>query len=235
LPQTDRQAALLFSHDAERMLATMAWFQKVVALLRPTSIVEVGCGAGFLLRFLHHAFPEIALTGIDRQPNLAALIPRDERLEVLTDDFLSTAPLKQHDLVLCDFGWDNHDIPRSVSPHSSAEIAGQSYCPGCSDDLVPHYRKMLSAWNAWATPNGSLACCGRLAGVGEIRAFVLAAESTGWHLLPNPTTILRVRSTTGNFEKYPALVFQAERADSVGSSIERLIRTYGDAKEAPAS
>jgi hypothetical protein len=188
--------------------------------------LEIGCGAGFLLRFLHHAFPALDLTGIDRQSNLTALIPENDRLQVLTADYVSAAPTGQHDLILCDFGWDSHDIPRSMKPHTSAEIAGKSYCPGCSDDLFDHFRPLLGAWKAWGVPEGELALCGRLTGIGDIRAVVLAAASVGWHPILRASTTLRVRNSNGQWETFPALVFGPKSEGSTDSNLEALVQSY---------
>src|SRR4051812_22113544 len=44
VPQTAKQAALLFSHDWPRAAATMEWFGDVVRRLGCRSVAEMGCG-----------------------------------------------------------------------------------------------------------------------------------------------------------------------------------------------
>src|SRR5687768_13486446 len=61
IPKTLKQAALEFSYDWPRAAATMDWFDQVVRQLGPASIVEMGCGAGFLLGFLHNRCPGVHL------------------------------------------------------------------------------------------------------------------------------------------------------------------------------
>jgi hypothetical protein len=227
LPQTDRQLALLVSHDANRMVESMRWMKDVVESLSPKSIFEVGCGAGYLLSYMRFVYPNISLTGLDRQDNLTKILKgHGEGMEIVSGDVFSTNPRTNHELIICDFGWDNHDIPSSTSPHSAAEIAGQAYCPGCSDDLIPHYRAMLSAWQAWGVPDAKLAVTGRLMDVTELRAFVLAAELVGWHLEKRHLDILRFRNLAGAPQKFPALVFSTESEDEVTDNIEFLVEAY---------
>lgn len=131
LPENDRQIAMLVSHDAIRMVASTTWIKGIIDILKPQSIFEVGCGAGYLMRYIRLIYPSIALTALDRQDNLTRIFKEHgEGIEIICGDVFATNPRANHDLIICDFGWDNHDIPPSTSPHSTAEMAGQAYCPG---------------------------------------------------------------------------------------------------------
>lgn len=227
LPQTDQQLTLLVSHDANRMVASIGWIKAVVDDLAPASIFEVGCGGGYLLRYLRKLNPHVTLGGIDRQDNFTRILENcDANIVVLCGDVFSTEPSADYELIVCDFGWDNHDIPHSKTPHSVAEIAGQSFCPGCSDDLIPHYRDMLAAWKKWGTEGAKLAVTGRLMDVTELRAFVLAAQLNDWHIDLRHARTLRSRNGLGEPEKFPALVFTTEAGRQVNEIIEFLVEAY---------
>ena len=43
----------------------MKWFDQVVREMMPSSIVEMGCGAGFLLKYFQTRYPNLRFQGID--------------------------------------------------------------------------------------------------------------------------------------------------------------------------
>lgn len=185
VPKTEKQAALLFSHDGARSVATMSWFSDVVDRQQPRTVLEAGCGAGYLLRFLRSRYRHMKFTGIDRQANLVAIAATDTELDLHASSFDQAEIPDRFDLVICDFGWDNQDIPASSKPHSSAEIAGALYCPGCSDDQVPFFLDLLGQFKSWLSETGKIAIVGRFPNIGSIRAFYIAAERCG--TASNPT------------------------------------------------
>lgn len=227
LPDTREQMSLLLSHDAPRMVASLGWFESVVAKIEAKSLIEFGCGSGYLLSYLRHAFPTLDLTGVERQSNLAKLIDPDDNLNVCEGDYREIQPNTSVDLVLCDFGWDNNEIPQSTKPHSIAEIAGKAYCPGCSDDKVPFFASMLGAWKAWANPLASLAIAGRLTNLIDLRAIVLAAEQYDWHLNAEQSTQLKVTNLAGQAEKFTALIFTTNKQEEPAAAIERYLLLGG--------
>lgn len=227
LPRTREQISLLVSHDAPRMCASLNWFKSAVAHHKPASIIEFGCGAGYLLGFLRHSHPDLTLAGVERQSNLARLVEEDERLTVFEGDYRELAPVDRYDLVVCDFGWDNHDIPASTSPHSDAEVAGYPYCPGCSDDEMPFFTSMLAEWKRWAKPEAPLVVAGRLMDVIDLRAFVLAAEQVGWHLWTDRSGQLVVANLAGETEDFPALSFSAKKKMPAIAALEQFLITNG--------
>lgn len=223
LPDTREQMSLLVSHDAPRMIASLGWFESVVVKLEAKSLIEFGCGAGYLLSYLRQVFPTLDVIGVERQSNLTKLIDPDDNLNVCAGDYRELQPYTSVDLVLCDFGWDNNEIPQSTKPHSSAEIAGKGYCPGCSDDKIPFFASMLGAWKPWAKPRASLAIAGRLTNLTDLRAIVLAAEQYDWHLDAEQSTLLKVTNLAGDAEKFPALIFTTIKQEAPPAMIERYL------------
>lgn len=223
LPETREQMSLLFSQDSPRMVASLSWFKSVVAKLEAESLIEFGCGAGYLLSYLRQVFPDLDLTGVERQSNLANFVDQSENIRVCEGDYRELQPDNHFDLVVCDFGWDNNEIPESIQPHSSAEIAGKGYCPGCSDDKIPFFASMLGAWKAWAKPRASLAIAGRLKNLTDLRAIVMAAEQHDWHLDGEQSTLLKVANLAGQVEKFPALIFTTNKQDKPMLAIERYL------------
>jgi len=227
LPQTARQLALLVSHDANRMVASLSWIKGVVESLKPASVFEVGCGGGYLLDYLSTIDTSITFGGIDRQKNFIQIWKEARQsIEIKCGDVFSTEPSVHYDLIICDFGWDNHDIPPSTSPHSTEELAGHPFCPGCSNDFIPHYKEMLSAWKGWGRPEAKLVVTGRLMNISELRAFLLAAELLGWHLNREHSGVIQSQNLFGDREKFPALVLCAERQGDVSGDIDYMVETY---------
>lgn len=225
VPRTEQQAALLFSHDAARMLATMSWFSDVVDRLQPRTILDAGCGAGYLLRYLRARFPSTSFSGIDRQENLVAIAAADEGLNLHASSFEEAELSDRFDLILSDFGWDNQDIPKSNKPHSIADIAGAPYCPGCSDDQVPFFLALLERFKGWLSDDGRIAIVGRFPHLGSIRALYLAAESCDLGVQPDGFEVLRVKTTAG-VEKFPAFLLAKNGAKSGSLQLETIAATY---------
>ncbi|WP_157785385.1 class I SAM-dependent methyltransferase [Sinorhizobium fredii] len=227
LPQTPKQAALLFSHDGERLAASLAWFAEVVERIRPSSVIELGCGAGYVLRYLRHIHPTTKLAGIDRQENLLRVIPQEDQIRTFAGDYRTLKSDGLNDLVICDFGWDNSDIPASLSPHSKAQIGGLTYCPGCSDDAVPFFRHLINACQTWAADAAHIAVTGRLSNIGMIRAVYCAAEEQGWKIVPEKFEVRVLTYGRSTKEKFPSLVLS--RATDGGLSLEDIAEAYAAA------
>lgn len=229
LPQTDKQASLLFSQDAKRYERSLSWFSQVVAKRAPKLVVEAGCGAGYLLRYLRYLHPDLELVGIDRSENLVNLLDADKSIEALAEDYNETDRRYEADLVISDFGWDATDIPPSQSPHSSASLGGEVYCPGCSNDSVPFFAGLVRSLSSFASPTGAIAMMGRFPGMGPIRALVVAAEEQGWHIdadafevviMPNP------HAAEGR-EKFPAFVLTRSENTKAPLQLEEIGEIYG--------
>lgn len=225
VPKTEKQAALLFSHDAARMLATMSWFSDVVDRLQPRTVLDAGCGAGYLLRYLHARHPDVRFSGIDRQENLVAIAAADTELNLHASSFDEVEFRDSFDLIISDFGWDNQDIPTSSNPHSSAEIAGAPYCPGCSDDQVPFFFALLDRFRIWLSDDGQMAIVGRFPHVGAIRAFYIAAESCGLCVQPGGFEVLKVATSAG-VERFPAFLIAKQNTATGSLPLESIAAAY---------
>lgn len=225
VPKTEKQAALLFSHDAARMVTTMSWFSDVVDRLRPRTVLDAGCGAGYLLRYLHARHPEVRFTGIDRQENLVAIAAADTELNLHASSFDQAEPGDSFDLIVSDFGWDNQDIPTSNKPHSIAEITGAPYCPGCSDDQVPFFFALLDQFRNWLSDTGQMAIVGRFPHVGAIRAFCIAAERCGLCVQPGGFEVLKVATLAG-VERFPAFLIARQSAATGSLPLEGIAAAY---------
>ncbi|MCO6184598.1 bifunctional 2-polyprenyl-6-hydroxyphenol methylase/3-demethylubiquinol 3-O-methyltransferase UbiG [Rhizobium sp. L1K21] len=226
LPKSEKQASLLFSHDRERVATSLEWFANVVETHNPKSIVEMGCGAGFLLRYLRALDAEVVLCGVDQQSNLMKTIPEGDRIETLVGDYRSLSSDRSFDLIICDFGWDNADIPASKTPHSVSELEGQKYCPGCSDDASLFFQDLLRACERWGHEKSRIALTGRLTNMGMIRAVFLAAERLGRHVGEGCFSVRKSRIDKRNVERFPSFVFSREMGGAM--SLHDIAEAYGD-------
>lgn len=225
VPQNEKQASLLFSHDASRAISTMSWFANVVENQKPQDVLEVGCGAGYLLRFLRNRFPETKFSGIDRQENLLAIAAVDTALNLHASSYEQATTKKCYDLIICDFGWDNQDIPESQKPHSSADIAGALYCPGCSDDQIPFFSTLLDQFSRFLNEYGQIAIVGRFPHIGSIRALYLAAEKCELHVERGGFHVIRVMNSEGT-ERFPAFLITKKNSKSGSLQLEDVAALY---------
>lgn len=224
IPKTLKQAALLFSYDWKRVEATMRWFNDISAKFCPRSVVEMGCGAGFLLHYLSKQFQELRVQGIDEVSNLVSIGSQLNGARLIEGDYLGTSPDDQYDLVVCDFGFDNARFLPSKTPHSVAEVEGVAFCPGCSQDLKVQLESYLKAWRGWSTTTGCLAIAGRFSTFGGVKALADAALEVGWVVSLEESKILVVESH-GERERFPALFFVPDEGSNA-PALEELARLY---------
>jgi len=206
-PQTTKQAALLFSHDRNRAIATFSWVNSVLNRLQPSTLLEVGCGAGFQLRYIRECFPNIQLSGVDKCLNLLGCIPIELNLDLIHGDYL-TLNLESYDVVLCDFGWDNSDIKTSSAPHTVGQLEGHTYCPICAGEMQLFYQKMLSAFQSQIQLNGTLLLTGRFPQVANHVAFFDALNALELDAEHHGSQVLKVKNLDGATEKLHAYVIR---------------------------
>ena len=164
-------------------------------------------------------------SGIDRQQNLVAIASADTELNLHASSFDEVKFNDSFDLIISDFGWDNQDIPTSSKPHSSAEIAGARYCPGCSDDQVPFFLALLAQFKRWLNEDGQIAIVGRFPHFGFIRALYIAAERCELRVRPGGFEVLKVKTEAGT-ERFPAFLLTNSAAKSESLKLESIAVAY---------
>jgi hypothetical protein len=207
VPKTRKQAALLFSHDWPRAAASMKWLEEIVRKIMPSSIVEMGCGAGFLLKYFKNRYPNTVFHGIDSAENLVAIGSELCGCALTNGDYLEVDPDQKYDLIVCDFGFDLVNFTSSPAPHTTENIGEFQFCPGCSDHLKPQFDTYLQAWRRWAHDTSYLSVAGRIGNLGMLKAFVLSAREVGWGLSLEDSSMLKTKHN-GVPERFPALLFR---------------------------
>ncbi len=214
VPKNLEQATALYSHDADRYVASMAWIADVVGATKPSSVMEMGCGAGLLLKFLLKRDSSIQVNGIDSAENLVRIGSELIEQRLLVGDYLTYTPTTQYDLVICEFGYDNSKFPPSRKPHSSATCGPAQYCPGCAEDAQFHFREYMGAWRKWSRPSGALAVTGRMTDYTDVRAATLAAKELGWFVDLSQSRILATADRYNGNQIFPAWYFTTDERQS---------------------
>lgn len=194
LPQTPTQAAKLFSHDAQRAVASMTWISKTLSSLKTGTILELGCGAGFLLSYLKFIYPDFSFTGLERIDNLANIASEVSGVKIINQDYVETSINQRFDYLICDFGWNIEDIKSGPVPHDLQDFNGLKYCAGCSSAAEESYFKMIGGWKKMLADGGSIIVTGRLHSYGDIRAFLSAANESGLSNVPEMNAWLKWKS-----------------------------------------
>ena len=92
IPDDLRQAAFLFSSDWPRMIASFEWLDQIVSSTNCKSMVEMGCGPGFLLKYLLERYPGIKIQGLDTAANLIRIGAKLCDSPLIAGDYLTAAP-----------------------------------------------------------------------------------------------------------------------------------------------
>lgn len=229
VPTTPKQAALLFSHDWSRAAATMEWFAEVVGASKAGSLVEMGCGAGFLLGYLQQIYPELQFQGVDEAENLAGVATQLLGQPVLSGDFLSLEPDGAYDTLLCDFGFDLARFKPSSRPHAMTSFSGAPFCASCSEDFGLQFDVYARAWQRWVKPSATLAFAGRLPNFGYTRAIVLALRNMGWTLSAERSRMLTVTNIEKKVEQFPAMVFEPGQMIEEQELLKRAVGLHSSA------
>jgi len=104
--------------------------------LQPGSIVDVGCGAGFVLAEMKHAYPAARLSGYDIAPDAERFWAshRASGIELAVGDFTAT-PTQRYDVLLA----------LDVLEHLQDPVAFLARIKGCAKHYVFHIPLDLSA------------------------------------------------------------------------------------------
>lgn len=229
VPKNLKQACTLFSHDADRYIVSMGWIADLVERTDPASLFEMGCGAGLLINYLQSRAPRLTSSGIDGAKNLVEIGRSLTNLDLLFGNYLTTQPIGEYEMIVCEFGYDNSSIPPSRKPHSSAQCGLASYCPGCAEDARTHFREYMQAWRRWGTTESKLAMVGRMTDYTDIRAVTLAAQDVGWHVHLEHSAILTLRDERRGPQKFPAWYFTTDEAGA--ASDEEIANFYMTGKK----
>lgn len=176
LPKTPEQAAKLFSHDANRAVASMTWISNAISESSPGAVLELGCGAGFLLSYLQKVYPNFSYSGLEYVENLASVARDLTGLEIINENYLTYTPSNKYDYLICDFGWNLSDIKSGPDPHDIQDYEGERFCSGCSEAAEESFSKMLGSWSTMLSQNGQIIITGRLMSFGHVLAFLRAAN-----------------------------------------------------------
>jgi hypothetical protein len=226
IPQTLQQASILFSRDWQRAASTLNWFRSVVSKTSPNSVIELGCGAGFLLKYLQICFPDLRLQGIDSAANLTRIASTLIGQRVLSGDYLNYKPDNIYDLIISDFGFEPGRLPPSRAPHSTARVGNSEFCPGCSNDLERQIKPFMESWRRWGGPSARLALVGRIANFGSLKAFALAAKTVDWEVDIKCSAVINVSTYYAEVERFPALMFRPRDQAKEPTLIEDLETFY---------
>jgi hypothetical protein len=210
LPETVEQSSLLFSIDRSRYIRNFQFLKRALLKLRPSSIIEFGSGDGLTLSFARQILPDSKVLGVEREANLAAIANNERGISTLVGDFrdISNEPGDRFELGICNFGWENSDLPRSSRPHVIRNLGKHEICQACAEDLRDALIPIVGAWRDWLTERAPLIVAGRIRNPTEGWAFVAAAREFGWSLSIPESDMLAVPSEQGFHEKFPHLVFR---------------------------
>ena len=216
IPKTLRQASLLFSVDYYRIKASIEWISKQLKFLDTKSVVDVGCGYGILISFLQKKFPNLNFMGVDKQENLIKIGSSLTGVELICADYSKFESKYKYDTIICDFGFDLSDLQLPDTPHSSSEIEGIVYCPGCYKDFKEKLHPFMVGWRKWGGLQPDLIMTGRMtANNSYLLATLKVASDLNWRLNMSKTSCLKVRDPrTKESEKFPGFVFHSYRKHS---------------------
>lgn len=223
LPKSAKQAARLFSSDIGRYIASMEFIDNVIKDCEPGKVVDVGCGAGFLIEFLSRKYKSFEFHGIDAQRNLVDVARSLTNKKIFHLNYVEEPSDHTYDYVICEFGWDFDDIAVGPPPHVLESIDGHEYCVGCSEAAETSFGDILRSWDNMLALNGMLVVTGRLRNAGDIKAFLSAANANG--LVLSSSRWLHWKSLDGE-EKAPALTMKRGKPVSESELIGQVAGIY---------
>jgi trans-aconitate methyltransferase len=83
----------------------------------------MGCGAGFLVKFLLDRLPGTKVQGIDTAKNLVRIGTALCGRPLIVGNYLNTEPDDAYELIICNFGFD---LPNFTASRVHAQVARAS-------------------------------------------------------------------------------------------------------------
>jgi len=143
------QSRMSFSAPYELVLSYTRYMALGVLLHRlPEKILIIGLGAGSLVRFFHHFFPNCEIDTVDTSEHVIRLaegyfmLPRAKTIHLYCEDgfdFIQNAPPATYDLILTD-AFDSHGMAPSIYQRPFFDL--------CSQALTPHGTASFNLWSS---------------------------------------------------------------------------------------
>jgi len=216
--QNINEYALLQSHDSEINILTYNHIFKLIKHLNPQSIIDIGCGGGFLPYLISKEYPEISYFGVDYLENLLdiskALNPNREFSQF---DYLSDGENFENNAkcIIANRPFSLSDLPVEIKPHITKEVDGIGYCINCAESLKDALYCYLSNSYRIAPKAEYFIQIQRLPSVQDYIGFIDGFERSNWHLSKKYSRILKARRTD---ELLGALVFTKKKSDIMDPS-----------------
>lgn len=230
IPKTAKQAARLFSADANRYIASMECMDNFLQPLSPGNVLDIGCGAGFLIAYLTQRYPTFSFDGLESQQNLAQIASNLCGKHIFNFNYLLERPPQTYDYVLCEFGWDSSDIADGGAPHDLKELDGHQYCDGCSTAASSSYADMFHRWQKMLSANGKLLVTGRLTTIGDLLGFLRGANKHGLITTDKDAHWIYWRQDKLS-QRAPALLFSQQAPKTEEEIADTVRKIYARAKK----
>lgn len=211
--QNINEYALLQSHDSEINILTYNHIFKLIKHLNPQSIIDIGCGGGFLPYLLSKEYPDISYVGVDYLENLLdiskALNPNREFCQF---DYLSGEANFENNAkcIIANRPFSLSDLPIEVKPHITEEADGVGYCINCAESLKDALYCYMSNICRAAPKAEYFIQIQRLPLVQDYIGFIDGFERSNWHLSKKYSRILKAKRAD---EMLGALVFTKKKSD----------------------
>ena len=209
--QTKEEAHLLFSHEAETIVAVDEWLTtKVAELARPPSnIADLGCCTGAFCSWLKSELPKTNVVGFEREKNL---------LDIAIDNYRGTtfhlwdyssdqkSPMGNFEILVTGLGID---FVRS-SPNAPLGSASRRDLPeykACLQQVTP----VLENWRSISRDDAKLFGVLRIPSAPCFLAVVDAAAHVGWAIQLDECSWIN----TSEKERFPCLAFNAASAQTI--------------------